>query len=358
MLPDNFDELKMPLQTAVCIKAIIDWARSRDESAAILVLVPGEKEMEQIIAEWIVFSTKHQLPHCKISRVDSTTSQHDRRKVRDSLKEQNFDSRQQDSVVWATDVFGKSITLYINGVVDVGLMIGLDSNMFLRLYANSIAHSIQRKGRAGRVTETLFKKLTPRDVVPCEEAVYVMQRQRALSLVLAMVRLQRSFPIIGIPENLYLSCLSELLELGIITNCSASSSSTGEQYRCTTFGEDVVSHSVDVDVGVVAAVCARFDLPWHGRIAAAYVQTSREMFLRTSVANTCGLLPEQIDRGRRVGFDSQWAPGDEATSPKSNLITAVYIYLTSVAKDLCLDSKIFRSQWLLRWIIMMTSAFI
>ncbi len=169
------------------------------------------------------------------------------------------------------------------------------------------------------MTLTLYKKLTPGNLVPCDESLYVTQKRYATSLILAMVRLEQNFPIIGIPEHLHLSCLSELEELGVSTICSASSSSSCE-YRCTAFGEDVISHSVDVHVGVLASVCARLNLPWHGRIAAAYVQTSKDLFLRSNVATTCGLLPEQVALGRSVGFNSQWAhydDDDDVTSPKS-----------------------------------------
>ena len=52
-LPKNFDQLSWQNQTCACIKAITSWAPTRHMSAAILVLVPGEQEMQQVITSWL-----------------------------------------------------------------------------------------------------------------------------------------------------------------------------------------------------------------------------------------------------------------------------------------------------------------
>ena len=194
------------------------------------------------------------------------------------------------------------------------------------------------------MTKTLFKKLEPTDFDVAQETPYVMRKQCALSLILGMIRLRLNFPLIGVPEELHHECLLELRDLGIIVSSSASSS--GCQHSLTEFGADVASHSMDIHVGVITAVSARFDLAWHGRIAAAYVQASKEFFLRSKVATTCGLLPEQMVCGRSVGFAAEWGMQGQESLPVSSLLTGVHTYLKSVAEGTRLNPEVFSTQWL------------
>ena len=127
------------------------------------------------------------------------------------------------------------------------------------------------------MTETLYRKLLPAGMSDEAEMVYVMEKQIAVSLVAATIRLGRSFPIIGIPNWLHQHCVDELIDLGVII--SVSSSSSGCEHRLTDFGRDVLLRSIDVPLGILQSVCSRFDLRWHGRIAAAYVQTAKDIFL-------------------------------------------------------------------------------
>ena len=126
-----------------------------------------------------------------------------------------------------------------------------------------------------------------------------------------------------------------MIELAVITSDSASSSAS--EYQLTDFGKDVLTCSVDVHLGILETVCSRFDLRWHGRIAAAYVQTSTDIFLRSKVVNTCGLTPEQVASGRDAGFMAEWKVRSGKDSPKCNVLTGIAMYLTSVAKNSCLD---------------------
>ena len=107
------------------------------------------KKKKQVVTEWLYFSQRKRLPFLKDHRVDSTTAPHERRKIRRELKEEIFKRDGIDIMVVATDVFGKSITLCINGLVDTGLSVFQDSNGFLTVDASLKAEQIQRKGRAG-----------------------------------------------------------------------------------------------------------------------------------------------------------------------------------------------------------------
>ena len=81
-LPDNFKEVLMPRQASFCIERMINWAHERNMSASILVLVPGEKEMEQIMADWVTYSRSRNLRFLKIYRLDSNTPAHERKQIR------------------------------------------------------------------------------------------------------------------------------------------------------------------------------------------------------------------------------------------------------------------------------------
>ena len=65
-LPPDFNNLKLHGQVAHCIEYMILWAKERNQCAAILVIVPGEKEMEQVITEWANLAQKN-LPLFSVS---------------------------------------------------------------------------------------------------------------------------------------------------------------------------------------------------------------------------------------------------------------------------------------------------
>ena len=253
------------------------WATENNESAAILVLVAGEKEMEKVAAECSAFSKRHHLECEHRFQVDSTTPKKVRTGIRNHLEEQNFRIDQPSTLVLATSVFAKSITLYINGLVDTNMVVALDSNTFLNLYRCTAAQTIQRKGRAGRVHQTMYKQLrSPEKALEQDlTSEYVMPKKDAMSLTLGLVRLEEEFTIIGLPDDFRDRCFKELQGLGLISDKRSGKSS----YSLTTFGQEVFEHSVDVHVGIIPAVCARFDLLWHGRIAAAFLQDKQRSLL-------------------------------------------------------------------------------
>ena len=142
-LPANFKKLGISEQTASCIAEIIQWADSKRQSAAIVVLVPRKKEMEQIVAQWLSFSRRQRLPFLTIQRVDSSTAAHERKRIRQKLQQEIFKRGGQDTLVIGTDVFAKSINLWINGLVDTGLSIFEESNRFWIIGPSSKAKEIQ-----------------------------------------------------------------------------------------------------------------------------------------------------------------------------------------------------------------------
>ena len=110
LLPWNFQWLKWPRQVCHCLDAVMTWATENGESAAILVLAPGESEMEQIIVQWLAFNSKFK-QECNVHRVDSDTPKDERSNIRCLLQNQNFRPSEKHNVVIATAVFEKSITL-------------------------------------------------------------------------------------------------------------------------------------------------------------------------------------------------------------------------------------------------------
>ena len=63
---------------------------------------------------------------------------------------------------------------------------------------------------------------------------------------------------------------------------------------------------------ILATICARFNLPWHGRIAAAYIEAQTEVFLKGVLASTCGLYPNQIALAHHTGFSCTQSPSAHA----------------------------------------------
>ena len=126
-----------------------------------------------------------------IQRVDSSTAAHERKRIRQKLQQEIFKRGGQDTLVIGTDVFAKSINLWINGLVDTGLSIFEESNRFWTIGLSSKAEEIQRKGTGGRVTKTLYKKLYLADMLAASELDYVMEKRVANSLVAGRIRVHR-----------------------------------------------------------------------------------------------------------------------------------------------------------------------
>ncbi len=154
--------------------------------------------MEIAVAHWREYATRHDISGWDFHRVDSTTSKQERQRIRELLERQDVHYRARSNIVFATEVFARAITLCINGLIDLGLSMTQDVNMFLRLMASSEAETIQKQGRAGRVFMTLYRRLEPRNVADPDASEYRMPKRAALACVLGMVRLKRVFPIIGV----------------------------------------------------------------------------------------------------------------------------------------------------------------
>ena len=63
-LDPNFDNLSFAEQVSNCIFAIIEWAVQPKKSAAILVLVPGENEMQKVILDFTKSVELHLCVYC------------------------------------------------------------------------------------------------------------------------------------------------------------------------------------------------------------------------------------------------------------------------------------------------------
>ncbi len=173
-----------------------------------------------------------------------------------------------------------------------------------------------------------------------------MPKTEQLSVVFAAVCLGKGFPIIGIAEADAAERYSELTALAVIAPKAVWPSSAAA-HRLTDFWAEVQRCSLDFSIGILETVCSRFDLSWHGRIAAAYIATQRDIYVRHNIGGaTVGLYPEQFDQAVvvRAVVDvqtSQNAAGDDAddnadgeTDPDlhtaavpSDLHTAVKVYL-------------------------------
>ncbi len=166
-----------------------------------------------------------------------------------------------------------------------------------------------------------------------------MPKAEQLSVVFAAVCLGKRFPIIGITEADTAERYSELIDLVIIAPTAIWPSSAAA-HRLTDFGTEVRRCSLDFSIGILEAFCARFDLSWHGRIAAAYIAAQRDIYVRHNIGSaTVGLYPEQLDQAMFVPADDHIQRtqntdplredsrlGDAHAAP-SDLHTAVKVYL-------------------------------
>ena len=240
--------------------------------------------MQKVIASWLSAPGHGQVDH-KICRVSSRTSQSERTRIRNHLVDQACQPGRPHSIAVATKVFESSITLHINGLINTGMAMGIDRNGHLKVFLCSAAQSTQREGRAGRVFDSLFKSLRPCDLEEPASDGYELPKHEALPLVLAAVSLRKYFPIIGIVDSKLKEYYAHLEHLALIQQTSSG------HYALTCFGHEVRQQGFDLRSGILATICARFDLPWHGRIAAAYIEAQREVFLKGDLASSIGLYP-------------------------------------------------------------------
>ena len=122
------------------------------------------------------------------------------------------------SLIVATKVFESSITLPINGLVNTGMAIDPNLNGHLTLFLCTLEQNIQRESRAGRLFMSLYKTLRPsiQDVELRPSGDYEMPKYEALPLILAALRLQQSFPIIGISDTASVRYHNDLENLALI----------------------------------------------------------------------------------------------------------------------------------------------
>ena len=100
-----------------------------------------------------------------------------------------------------------------------------------------------------------------------------MPKEDALPLLLEAISWKKSFPIIGISADKRSDYYRELEELALIDKAEST------DFRLTNFGESVLRHTGDLRGSIVAAICKRFDLPWHGCIASGYMGAQCDCFL-------------------------------------------------------------------------------
>ena len=151
---------------------------------------------------------------------------------------------------------------------------------------------------------TLWKALQPFPTTDSPEASYQLPKREGLALAFATVVLGVRFPIIGMTDEQQRRYEEELEALGLVTLVTAGD--LPPTCRLTSFGHEVSQQSFDINLGILSCVCARLGVPWHGRIAAAYLQTGRDVFAQKRTIGSQGLLPAQIARTHTVGFGNDW----------------------------------------------------
>ena len=77
--------------------------------------------------------------------------------MRKRFKDQEFKPNSRPIFLLSTaGIAEDGLTTFINGVVDSGLMVTLDEMGFLHIAPTTEISNTQRRGRAGRVTDSLY----------------------------------------------------------------------------------------------------------------------------------------------------------------------------------------------------------
>ena len=138
--------------------AMQEYLSSRWESAPILFILPGEREVYDVrnaLSTW-EFDFDWE-PYILVGE----TPDHEVREVLGRLRRQRFDYRCSAVFVLATaGVSEDGWTIWVNSVVDSGLQMHVDDLGFVHCGPEDSVSGTQRKGRGGWVGDAVFCRLS------------------------------------------------------------------------------------------------------------------------------------------------------------------------------------------------------
>ncbi len=149
-------------------------------------------------------------------------------------------------------------TIYINGLVDSGLMVNLDEHGFLHVVPASIVSKTQRRGRIGRVADGVCCCLTEDSSEEAASLPYL-----GLQVCLAAASLDVPWPPESMGNLIQPEVQCDLHRMGLLTR-------TDHGFvRTTSLGERMLRGHMDVTSNLLVALAEALDIKEIGKIIAA-----------------------------------------------------------------------------------------
>ena len=112
-----------------------------------------------------------------------------------------------DFIAFCTDDWGYSMSLPVNGVINLMGSVVKDNNGSLRVVASSEAENHQKMGRAGRIFQTMAgsvyhtKNKREDDIDADGQLHYTMEKKSAMQIVLELAQETENVPVVGISDE-------------------------------------------------------------------------------------------------------------------------------------------------------------
>ena len=234
--------------------------------------------------------------------------------LRRRLKKQHFSAKGPAMFVISTaGIAEDGWTIYVNGVVDLGLMITVDDLGFLHVVPASTISKTQRRGRVGRVANGVYCCLTE-EVSECDERLSYAED---MQVTLAAASLGVPWPPAAMQGVTSPHVAPDLCRMGLLLPSQSGSRSV------TSLGQQMLRGHVDVLSNVFISATQVLGIETIGRIATALLSTKMEVFRDVFQATSdFGLSTSQVALGETVGF-----PGEKVAKLYGDIHTAVALYL-------------------------------
>ena len=326
--PVRWDNAHMPERACMAAEAMASHLWDKWESAQILFVLPGEKEVCDVrnaLNTW-EFGFDWELYVCQ-----GDTPRQETRAMLKRLEQQRFHHRWPAVFLLCTaGVSEDSWTIWVNGVVDSGLQVVVDDHGFLHVGPEDDISATQREGRAGRVADGVYCRLMEQ---PSEPRSLRLPYPEALQVRLASASLGIPWPPPAMEATTHPFVQDDLIRMGLVARAA-------QGHLCTTsLGEEVLLGHMDVALNLLVAVAARLGIRDIGVVAAAFLTSKRDLFSDVLQAGTAfGLDSRQDALGESAGFPRSAGEGDR--EPAGDVHTAVRWYLEWVRRGRQLPSEL------------------
>jgi len=255
-LPVGLGKKNLVQRVGVVAPMIVRWLwKERHESSQVLVIVPGDREMDMVRLALLSASARGGASW-QVSCVNSKSGGQTLARLCKVLERQayrpNFPTQ---FLVVTAGLCDDSVTFPINGLINSGDVVTLDEAGFLKLRVETAAQREQREGRAARVHDCVVVHLADQ---PSEDCDVVVTYDSSLQAALVASALGLRSCELALNSLRFSNALTDLAALGCC-----------EGAELTSIGKGIVNGSGAVREGVFLHTCKRLGVRAHGEIAAA-----------------------------------------------------------------------------------------